>query len=323
MLRDVSDKGRLWRVLLYSFLLLIPLGMLQFIIALLFDLAGLEAENSLWVLRISVVLQDLFVMALPAYLVFKQSFKRPVAALGMYKRPDMKQMLFVAFLLYIITTPLISVTGNWNQQLQFPTALKGLEASFRAMEDQAEKIYDMMFGSTNAFNLVMNIIIVAGLAALVEEILFRGALQQLLHRITGNAHSAVWISAVVFSAIHMQFYGFVPRIIMGAVMGYLFIITKNLWVPIFYHFINNAIAVVMKTYMDNNAVIKQMEEFKPNLWHWLMAAVSLWFTYRLLKQMYLRFGTTATYQTELKPMPQPATPLANKETAATPNETEN
>lgn len=310
MLRDISNGGRLWRIILYSFLFSILGGMLQGFGLLMFKLAGADVETSVWAIRFGVIIQDIFVFGLPVFVVFQLSYLNPVAALGMHKETHVKQLLLMTFILYIVVTPLISVLGSWNQQIQFPAALKGLEDMMQRMEAQAEGVYELFFSNKSVVSLIFNIIIVAAMAAFFEEVLFRGGIQQLLHRITGNGHAAVWITAVIFSTIHLQFYGFFPRIIMGAVMGYLFLITKNLWLPIFYHFVNNAIAVVMKTYFDDNTVVKQMEEFKPNMWHWLLAAISLWLTYHLFKLMYRCYGAGRQYRAALKPIEQPITPAA-------------
>ena len=88
--------------------------------------------------------------------------------------------------------------------------------------------------------LLINIGLLALLPALSEELSFRGTLQQIL----GNKAAAIWVTAFIFSAIHMQFYGFVPRMLMGAMFGYVFVWTGSLWVPILMHFTNNGLAVL-------------------------------------------------------------------------------
>jgi membrane protease YdiL (CAAX protease family) len=92
---------------------------------------------------------------------------------------------------------------------------------------------------------MLGILVVALLPAIGEELVFRGMIQRELWRGTRNIHVAIWVSATVFSAIHMQFYGFVPRLCLGALFGYLYYWSDNLLIPIFSHFFNNAFAVVM------------------------------------------------------------------------------
>ena len=61
----------------------------------------------------------------------------------------------------------------------------------------------------------------------------------------GNIHLSIWASAIIFSAIHFQFYGFIPRLLLGALFGYLYYWSGNLLIPMFAHFVNNAFGVIM------------------------------------------------------------------------------
>jgi membrane protease YdiL (CAAX protease family) len=105
--------------------------------------------------------------------------------------------------------------------------------------------------------LILNIGLMALLPAFAEELTFRGTLQQILKgegvRVTGyRTHAAIWITAFVFSAIHMQFYGFIPRMLMGALFGYMLVWTGSLWIPVTMHFTNNALAVIAY-YIEHSA----------------------------------------------------------------------
>jgi len=102
---------------------------------------------------------------------------------------------------------------------------------------------------------IVNLIIIGLLPAIAEEFLFRGALQQLLYEGFKNIHVAIWVTAIIFSAIHVQFYGFVPRMILGAILGYLFYWSGNIWVPIIGHLFNNGGQVAL-TYLHQQGVIK-------------------------------------------------------------------
>jgi len=104
--------------------------------------------------------------------------------------------------------------------------------------------------------LIYNLLLMALLPALSEETLFRGTLQQMMYKGTSSIstsnnspntkqHVAVWVSAILFSAIHFQFYGFVPRMLLGVLFGYLLLWSGSLWLPILAHFTNNAMAVIL------------------------------------------------------------------------------
>ena len=92
---------------------------------------------------------------------------------------------------------------------------------------------------------VIGFVVVAILAGICEEFLFRGIIQTEFMRGTKNIHVAIWISAFLFSAIHTQFFGFVPRMLLGVLFGYLYHWSGNLIVPMFAHFVNNGFSVVM------------------------------------------------------------------------------
>jgi len=85
---------------------------------------------------------------------------------------------------------------------------------------------------------------IAILPAIGEELLFRGVLQRIFANWTKNIHLGVWIAAILFSAMHMQFYGFLPRMMLGVLFGYLFVWSGSLLLPILCHFINNGSAVI-------------------------------------------------------------------------------
>jgi membrane protease YdiL (CAAX protease family) len=97
--------------------------------------------------------------------------------------------------------------------------------------------------------------VVAVLAGVSEELLFRGVLQNIILKTTKNPHLAIWFTAFTFSFIHFQFYGFVPRMLLGALFGYLYFWTKSLWIPMFAHIVNNGFTLIM-AYMNDMKMVK-------------------------------------------------------------------
>ncbi len=150
--------------------------------------------------------------------------------------------VFSIVILFIITD---SVIIEWNQSIHFPDFLKGFEKWARDKEDQLEKITKMLTNFASFGEFVIAFVVVAILAAVCEEFLFRGIVQTELFRGTKNIHVAIWASAFLFSAIHTQFFGLIPRMLLGALFGYLYYWSGNLWIPMFGHFINNAFTIVM------------------------------------------------------------------------------
>jgi uncharacterized protein len=138
-----------------------------------------------------------------------------------------------------------SVFIEWNANFHFPAFLNDFEQWARSRETYAEEITKFLTTFNSLGEFLFAFFIIAVLPGIGEELVFRGLLQPQLHRATGNAHVAIWISAFLFSAIHMQFFGFVPRVLLGALFGYLYLWSGNLLIPMFAHFLNNGFSLLM------------------------------------------------------------------------------
>ncbi len=147
--------------------------------------------------------------------------------------------------------PLVGWLGEINTNMQLPNALAGIEDWMRQSEDEAQKMINVFLNMNGLFDLFVNMIMVALLPAIAEEALFRGSLQPVLQRCLGNPHVAILLSAFVFSFIHLQFYGFLPRMALGVVLGYLFLFSQNLWYPILAHFVFNGLQVLLVYFFPN------------------------------------------------------------------------
>jgi membrane protease YdiL (CAAX protease family) len=159
-----------------------------------------------------------------------------------------------AILLILVALPAINLFGAINQKMNLPAFLEPLETWMRTREDAAAQVTDLFMNVSTYKGLVINILLMALLPAVAEEITFRGIIQRLFtaKRYTSSdltiqptPHVAIWCTAILFSAIHMQFYGFLPRMLMGALFGYVLAWTGSLWLPILMHFTNNAMAVIL------------------------------------------------------------------------------
>ena len=162
--------------------------------------------------------------------------------------PHQHKTLFALFLVmalgltFIIT---ISPLAEWNMNMEFPNFLKGVESWAREAEDKAAELTKAMTSFASVGDLVLGLIVIALLPAIGEELVFRGLFQNEFFRGSGNIHLSIWMAAIIFSAIHLQFYGFVPRLLLGALFGYLYYWSGNLLIPMFAHFFNNAFGVIM------------------------------------------------------------------------------
>lgn len=150
----------------------------------------------------------------------------------------------------LFALPAVSGLELWNQMIHLPQSFSSTETWMRTKETAAEKITLMFFQDKSVAGLIVNLLVMAFVAALSEEIFFRGLLQQMLIKNKINPHVAIIITAILFSAFHLQFFGFIPRMFLGIVLGYLYYITQNLWVSIIGHFCNNAFAVIAVHFYD-------------------------------------------------------------------------
>jgi uncharacterized protein len=134
---------------------------------------------------------------------------------------------------------------EWNANLIFPEFLSEFESWAQAKEEELKKLTMFLVDFQAGANFWVALLVIAVLPAIGEELLFRGGMQNLLFKISKNIHISIWIAAFVFSAIHVQFYGFIPRVLLGAVFGYLYVWSGNLLYPIIGHFVNNGLTLVM------------------------------------------------------------------------------
>lgn len=160
-------------------------------------------------------------------------------ALSFFKldRSPLVKNIFYGIIFILISFPLAQFTYWLNQQLPLPQWAID-------MENSAEGMLKSVLNMQSPWELLFNLLVVAVIPAIGEELLFRGIIQQKLEKTFGNAIVAVWVTGILFSAIHLQFQGFIPRMILGAMLGYLLVWTRNLWIPIIAHFFFNGAQVV-------------------------------------------------------------------------------
>ena len=213
--------------------------------------------------------------------------RRPLRWLGLDKGASGRTFA-LAVLIMVCAIPGINLLADLNSRVVFPECMAGLEIKLKAMEEQAAILTERFLQADNFGMLLINLGLMAILPALAEELTFRGTLQQIL---TAKRSSlAIWITAFVFSAVHMQFYGFVPRMLMGALFGYLFVWSGSLWVPIVMHLTNNSIAILTYYLLGENTAGKNYADtFGAGTTWWagilslLVVSGLLWITYRDLQ----------------------------------------
>lgn len=183
-----------------------------------------------------------------------------------YKRPFVSFVFVGLFMLLCV--PAINLAGFLNQQIVLPDFLHSLEQWMKTSEQQATVATEKMLGVHSFQSLLFNLFLMALMPALGEELFFRAALLRIFSKRFG-AHWAVWITAIIFSAIHLQFYGFLPRMLLGAFFGYLLVWSKSLWLPVVAHFVNNALVVIVFYFRFNGYVLPDFDSVGTGSTLWL------------------------------------------------------
>ncbi len=208
-----------------------------------------------WGLLSMLTVQDVLAFIVPAIAAMAIFYRKPLHAMCLDRAPGWKAIaIVVAF--YILSLPAMNWIVSFNESMSLPASMSGIEQLMRSLEDAAAETTKTLLDIHSIWELVPCVLVVGLMAGLSEEILFRGAMLRTMQDSRLGMHAVVWIVAIVFSAIHMQFYGFIPRMLLGVWLGYLLVWTRSLWVPIIAHTLNNSTVVVM-SYLANKGVVAE------------------------------------------------------------------
>jgi membrane protease YdiL (CAAX protease family) len=175
--------------------------------------------------------------------IFWRSLTRS-RVLDLVKTPPVKPIHFLMVLgIVLFFNGVNSAVIEWNQNLDLPDG--GFETWARGLEDRATEVTKFMTSFATFGEFFVGVLVIAVFAGIGEELAFRGFLQPQFQKSFKSVHAGIWIAAIFFSALHLQFYGFVPRVLLGALFGYLYYWSGNLLIPIFAHFVNNLFIVIM------------------------------------------------------------------------------
>lgn len=245
------------------------------------DIMGL---NSLRFMQIS---SQIFTFVLPPIVYALLIKENPFKALGFNKTTITWLFLGVAMMYAIL--PLNSVFAEWNANIKFPDSMTDFERLLQDMQERATEIMERFVNVTSIGGLILNLFMIAGLAALGEELLFRSIIQTSLIKICKNAHIGIIIASAIFSIIHMEFYGLLPRFVLGMLLGYMYYYSRSIWIPIAMHFANNG-TIVFLYYLNNIGTINiDVESFgKTNIFVLILSIIAMialfWFTIKLNKK---------------------------------------
>jgi membrane protease YdiL (CAAX protease family) len=182
----------------------------------------------------------------------------------------------------LVAQPFINWLGDWNSRLSLPVWLSGVEHLMKSMEQQNETLVNRFLAVHSMQGLFFNVLLVAVIPAFAEEFFFRGVVQRLFAK-KMNIHLAIWLTAFIFSAVHVEFYGFVPRMLLGAYLGYLLVWSGSIWMPVLAHFVNNFLGVLTGYWVANYSGYSYLDHIGIGHFAWLsvvgvlLFAVLVWF----------------------------------------------
>lgn len=179
----------------------------------------------------------------------------------LFQKPSNNLAILAVIGLVLLGLPLVNLMGEWNSHLRLPASMSGIEKWMKEEEEKLAALTTAFLKMPSMSVFWVNLIIVALLPALGEELLFRGVIQRLFKELVNNKHTAVFLTAFVFSAIHMQFYGFLPRFVLGLLLGYLVVWSGSIWFSVAAHFVNNAGAVLMSYLFEHGYSSINPEEY--------------------------------------------------------------
>jgi hypothetical protein len=231
------------------------------------------------------ILQSIGLFILPPFIIGYLIDRDSTGYLQLKDRCDLKAYLIVP-LIMVASIPFINYLVSFNEGIHLPPSWNSLETWMKESEKNAEALTKVFLQAGNWKDLVSNLLLIALLPAIGEELLFRGVLQKQFSELAKNHHIGIWIAAFLFSFMHFQFYGFIPRLVLGVLLGYIFYFSASLWLPIIAHFTNNAMAVIFYYLYSTGQINKTAEEIGTKPGEIYVAFISLAITGALLFGLY-------------------------------------
>lgn len=283
MRKELAALNPIIQILLFSLVGFVSMIALVFVAAILqiaiggaadgISLSNMDLMSMFDVdfLKVLQMIQAVGLFIVP-YLLYRWVESNPQYQVGIDAKSQVHLVIFGITM--FCAFPVINALASWNASIHLPEAFSGIEQWMRSTEAEAEALIKAFMVMDSPFDLAFNLLLIAILPAISEELFFRGFMQSVFHKLMRNVHLAVWITAILFSAFHMQFLGFVPRMILGAVLGYAAVYSGSLLVPMLGHFINNGLAVTMTYFYGPEMLEADAEIFGARSQDWWLALLS-------------------------------------------------
>ena len=216
-------------------------------------------SSHLWLFRALQAAYTMAVFVIPPIIFTSMQKERPLEFLGLNRPPNII-LLFISALTIGFSLVFIFYTYQQNQQISFGGDINEL---IDQSEEMASKFTSALMVMRSPWEFVANLILFAILPALGEEVFFRGGVQRLFARASGSGHLSILFTAIFFSAVHFEFHGFIPRLILAIMFGYMYYWSRNLWLPIFAHMIYNGFQICMIYFIGELRTDKLIAEARP------------------------------------------------------------
>ena len=232
--------------------------------------------------RVIQFVNTFFIMALPSIALAKIMNKKLFEYIGFNSAISGKQVFLIVAIIFM-GLYVSDLMGLINQLIPIP---KNMAAEFKQLEDEYTKEMMAIANMKSVQDYLISLIMIALLPALFEEMLFRGALQPIMIKISKNAFAGIFLTSFLFSAIHGSYYGFLPRLALGLMIGYVFYFSKNLWLSAITHFLYNAFLVSMMYSLSRRGQLttEAMNDINTPISYGLLALVSIFVIFNYFKR---------------------------------------
>lgn len=234
-------------------------------------------EDNLYLVKYFQVIQTIFAFIVPAIFAAWIFSLDTFGYLKARNRPSVISVSLVMLLMFA-AIPFLNVVTAFNAGLNLPDSMNKIEEFILNLEESGMKLTELFITMESPGEMAFNLFMIAVLPAIGEEFLFRGVLQNLFIEWTKNKHIGVFLAAFVFSFFHLQFFGFLPRLLLGIYLGYLLVISGSIWLPVAGHFINNALIVVYFYFTAEPAGETWLERAGAESGSYYLAVISLLLT---------------------------------------------
>lgn len=231
-----------------------------------FDLQQMADINNvriIWALKFSQFLNSVGLFIIPP-LLFAFLVSSNMGEYLNFRKENKGLHYFLVVVIMFISLPFLNWMIEWNESINLPESLSALEEMMKASEKRASELSKMLLTMNGVGDLFFNLFLIALIPALGEELLFRGVVQKMFAEIFKNKHAAIILTAVLFSFLHFQFYGFFPRTFFGILFGYMLVWSGSLKLPVVAHFTNNATVVLVNYFGTENGLSEKLDNIGKN-----------------------------------------------------------